>query len=101
MRKANVELIAEKKNFSSKLAELKSKNKELEENYAKLVKGNAKLIGEKDVVKDELAKEKSKNASLKVELETAVHKVQTIAVDAVLSIRVELMREFNKGEHAN
>ena len=90
-----------KKDLSSKLAKLKSKNEELEENYAELVKGNAKIICEVDAVKDELAKEKAKNANLKVELETTVLKVQTIVVDAVLSARAELMEEFKKGEHAS
>ena len=33
LRKATVKLTTEKKDFSSKLAELKSKNEELEENY--------------------------------------------------------------------
>ena len=42
----------------SKLAELKSKNEELEDNYAKLVKENVKVIGEVDAVKDELARRK-------------------------------------------
>ena len=46
LRKANVELIAEKKDFSSKLVELNSKDEELEENYVELIKGNAKIIGE-------------------------------------------------------
>ena len=41
LRKANAELIVENKDFSSKLVELKSKNEELEENYAKLVRGIA------------------------------------------------------------
>ena len=84
----------EKKDLSSKLAKL-------EENYVKLVKGNAKIIGEVDAVKDELAKEKAENSSLKAELETTVLKVQTIAVDVVLSAWTELMEEFKKGEHAS
>ena len=100
LRKAIVKLVAEKKDLSSKLAELKSKNEELEESYAELVKGNAMIIGEVDSVKDKLAKEKAENASLKAELETAVLKVQTIVVDAVLSAWAEFMEEFKKGEHA-
>ena len=101
LRKANIELAAEKKYLSSKLAELKSKNEELEESYVELIMGNAKIIGEVDSVEDKLAKEKAENASLKAELETTVHKVQTIAVDTVLRTRAELMEEFKKGEHAS
>ena len=41
------------------------------------------------------------SASLKSELETAALKVQTIAVDVVLSARVELIEEFKKGEHTS
>ena len=37
LKKANAELSAERKEFSSKLTGLKSKNEELEENYAELV----------------------------------------------------------------
>ena len=101
LRKANVKLSAEKKDFSSKLTELKSNNEELEENYVELIKGNAKLIGEMDAAKDELAKEKAENSNLKVELDMAMCKVQSIVVDAVLSSRTELMEEYKKGEHAS
>ncbi|KAL5580003.1 hypothetical protein UlMin_012445 [Ulmus minor] len=74
LRKANAELSAEKYDFSSKLAELKSKNEELEENYDELVKSNAESIGEMDATKDKLAKERAENSSLKGELETARRK---------------------------
>ena len=101
LRKANVELSAEKKDFSPKLVELKSKNEELEENYDELVKSNAKLIGEMDAAKDELAKERANNSILKEELETVRCKVQSIAMDSVLNARTELMEEYKKGEHAS
>ena len=54
-----------------------------------------------DGVRDELVSEKAMNAGLKPELETAELKVQTIAVDAMLSARAELMGEFKRGEHSN
>ena len=101
LRRANVELTAEKKDFYSKLVELKSKNEDLEDNYAELVRSNDKLNGKMDAAKDELAKEKAENSNLKAELEMAIRKVQRIAVDAVLSARVELMEEYKKGEHAS
>ena len=101
LRKANAELSIEKNDFSSKLVKLKSKNEELEENYVELVKSNAKLIGEMDTAKDELAKERTKNSNLKEELETVRLKVQSIAMDAVLSARAELMKEYKKGERAS
>ena len=94
-------LMKRKKDFSSKLAKLKSKNEELEENYAELVGSNAKLIGEMDAAKDELAKEKAENSSLKEELEIVRLKAQSIAVDAVLSARAKLMEEYKKGEHSS
>ena len=37
LRKANAKLSAEREGFSSKITELRSKNKELEDNYAELV----------------------------------------------------------------
>ena len=73
----------------------------MEENYAELVKSNAKLIGEMDAARDELAKEKVENSSLKEELEKVRLKVQSIAVDAVLNARAELMEEYKKGEHVS
>ena len=54
-----------------------------------------------DCVKDELEKDKAVSANLKSELETATLKVQTIAVDAVLSARAGLMGEFKRGDHSN
>ena len=54
-----------------------------------------------DGVKGKLEKEKAVSASLKLELEMAALKVQTIMVDAVLSARVELMGEFKRGEHTS
>ena len=39
------------------------------------------------------------SVDLKSELETAALKVQTIAVDAMLNARAELMAEFKRGEH--
>ena len=57
---------------------------------------NAELISQMDGMKDELV-----SAGLKSELEMAALKVQTIAVDVVLSARAELMGEFKRGEHSN
>ena len=54
-----------------------------------------------DGVRDELAGEKAVSTGLKVELETAAERVQTIVVDAVLSARAELMGEFKRGEHSS
>ena len=66
-----------------------------------LVEKNAELVNKMDGVRDELAGEKAASAGLKVELETAAEKIQTIAVDAVLSARAELMGKFKRGEHSS
>ena len=94
LRKSNIELIAQ-------LAKLKSRNEELAANHVGLIEENTKVINQMDGVKDELDREKAVSASLKSEMETATLKVQTIAVDAVLSARAELKKEFKKGEHTN
>ena len=52
-------------------------------------------------MKDELVSERAMSAGLKSKLEMVSLKVQTIAVDAVLSVRAELMREFKRGEHSS
>ena len=59
------------------------------------------MIGELDAAKEDLAKERADNSGLREELETETLKVQSIAVDAVLSARAELMEEFKRGEHAS
>ena len=59
------------------------------------------MISQIDGVRDELASEKAMSTGLKTELEMAALKVQTIAVDVVLSRRAELMGEFKRGEHSN
>ena len=92
LKKSNVKL-------ASLLEELKSRNEELSSNYASMVEENAKTISQLDDLKEELVKEKAVSSSLMSELETATLKVQTIAVDAMLSTRVELMGEFKRGEH--
>ena len=94
LRKLNSEL-------SAQLEELKSKNEELTTNQAALVEKNAELIRKMDGVRDELASEKVVSTGLKTELEAAMLKVQTIAVDAVLNARAELMGEFKRGEHSS
>ena len=94
LRKLNSEL-------SAHLEELKSKNEELTTNQAAFVKKNVELISQMDGVRDELASEKAMRASFKYELEAAALKVQTIDVDAVLSVRTELMGEFKRGEHSS
>ena len=101
LRKANAELSAEREGFSFKITKLKSKNEELGDNYAELVRVNEKLTGELDAAKEGLAKERAENSGLREELEAAMLKVQSIAVDAVLSARAELMEEFKRGEHAS
>ena len=101
LRKANAELSAEREGFSTKITELRSKNEELEDSYAELVRANEKLTGELDAAKEDLAKERADNSGLREELETAMLKVQSIAVDAVLSARAELMEEFKRAEHAS
>lgn len=50
---------------------------------------------------DELSGEKAMSKGLKAELETAMVKIQTIAVDAMLSARAELMGQYKKGEHSS
>ena len=62
---------------------------------------NAELVNKMDGVRDELASEKAASAGLKVEFEMAAEKIQTMAVDAVLSARAELMGEFKRGEHSS
>ena len=59
------------------------------------------MISQIDGVQDELVSEKAVSAGLKTELEMVALKVQTIAVDVVLSARAELMGEFKRGEHSN
>ena len=58
------------------------------------------MTGELDAAKEDLVKEKADSSSLREELEAAMLKVQSIAVDAVLSARAELMEEFKRGDHA-
>ena len=77
--------------LKTKNEELKSRNEELVADNTALVEKNAELVNKMDGVRDELASEKAAPAGLKVELETAAEKIQTIAVDAVLSARAELM----------
>ena len=74
-----------------------SRNEELTSNHAGLMEENAKIIGQMDGVKGKLEREKATNVVLKLELEKAVIKVQTIVVDAVLSARAELMGEYKRG----
>ena len=52
-------------------------------------------------MQDELRSEKAVSAGLRTELEMAAEKIQTIAVDAVLNARAELMGEFKRGEHSS
>ena len=94
LRKSNAEL-------ASQLEELRSRNEELSSNHVSLVEENAKMISQLDDLKEELVKEKTMSADLKSELEMAALKVQTIAVDAMLSARAELMTEFKMGKHSS
>ena len=87
--------------LKTKNEELGSRNEELVADNSALVENNAELVNKMDGVRDELTSEKAAYAGLKVELETAVEKIQTIAVDAVLSARDELMGEFKRGEHSS
>ena len=81
--------------------ELKKKNEELVADNSTLVEKNTELIKKMDGVRDELVGLKVVSAGLKVELETAGEKIQIIAVDAVLSARVELMGESKHSEHSS
>ena len=81
--------------------ELKSRNKELVTDNSTLVERSAELSAKVEGVQDELNGEKAVSAGLRAELEEAAEKVQTIAVDAVLSARAELMGEFKRGEHSS
>ena len=101
--KQNVDLMASnaplgKSNaeLATQLEVLKSKYEELFTNDVVLVEENARIISQMDGVKDELVNEKAVSTSLKFELEVAALKVQTIAVDSMLSARAELM-----GEHSS
>ena len=64
-----------------------------------MVEENGKTISQLDDLKEELVKEKVVSADLNFELETIALKVQTMVVDAMLSVRAELMAEFKRGEH--
>ena len=94
LRKLNLEMAAQ-------LEELKSKNEELVTTQADLVARNAELVSRVDCAQDELTNEKAVSAGLKAELEAAEEKFQTIAVDAVLSARAELIAEYKRGEHSS
>ena len=100
LRKLNVELTSQLEELKSRNEELQSKNEELSSIHADLVKENAKIISQLDGVKDELVSERVVSTGLKSKLETAALKVQTIAVDNMLSARAELMGEFKRGEHS-
>ena len=83
------------------MEELKSKNEELTTGHSTLVEKNVELTNQIDSVRDELSSKKVVSAGLKAELETAAEKIQTIAVDVVLSARAELMGEYKRGEHSS
>ena len=87
--------------LKKKNEELKSRNKELVADNSTLVERSAELMAKAEGVQDELTGEKAVSAGLRAELEEAAEKVQTIAVDAVLSARAELMGEFKRGEHSS
>ena len=101
LRKLNAELTSQIEELKSRNEELQSKNEELSSNHASLVEENARIISQLDGVKDELVSVKAVSAGLKSELETAALKVQTIAADAMLSARAELMGEFKRGEYSS
>ena len=87
--------------LKKKNEELKSRNKELVADNSTLVERSAELSAKVEGVQGELTGEKAVSAGLRAELEEAAEKVQTIAVDAVLSARAELMGEFKRGEHSS
>ena len=82
-------------------SELSAQLEELTTNQVSLVEKNAELTSKMDGMKDELVSEKAVSAGLKSELETTTLKVKTVAVDAVISVRAELMGEFKRGKHSN
>ena len=90
LRKSNAEL-------ASQLEELTFRDEELSSNHVSLVEENANTISQLDDLKEELVKEKAVSTDLKSELETATLKLQTIAVDVVLSVRAELIKAFKRG----
>ena len=94
LRKTNAEL-------TTQLEDLRAKNKELTTGHSSLVERNTKLTAKVDGMRGELDVEKAVSVGLRAELEMAAEKVQTIAVDAVLSARAELMGEFKRGEHSS
>ena len=87
--------------LKKKNEELKSQNKELVAENSTLVERSAELSAKVEGVQDELNGEKAVSAGLRAELEEAAERVQTIAVDAVLSAWAELMGEFKRGEHSS
>lgn len=101
LRMLNSELTVQMEELKTKNEELKSRNEELVADNSALVERNAELISKMDGVRDELAGEKAVSVGIKAELETAVEKIQTIAVDAILSARAELMGEFKHSEHSS
>ena len=96
----NAEFASQLEELKYRNEELQSKNEELLSNHAGLIVENAKIISQLDGVKDELVSERVVSTGLKSKLETAALKVQTIAVDNMLSARAELMGEFKRGEHS-
>ena len=101
LRNSNAELTSQLEELKSRNEELQSKNEELSSNHVGLVEENARIISQLDGVKDELVSVRALSAGLKSELEIAALKVQTIAVDAVLSARTKLMWEFKRGKHSS
>ena len=101
LRKLNAEFTFQLEELKSRNEELQSKNEELSSNHAGLMEENAKIISQLDGVKDELVSERAMSTGFKSELETIALKVQTIAVDTVLSARAKLMGEFERGEHSS
>ena len=106
--KCNVDLIASNaslrksnEKLASQLEELRTRNEELSSNNTSLVVENARILGKLDEVKEELEGEKASSVSLKSELESITGEAQAITVNAVLSVRAELMAEFKRAEHSS
>ena len=81
-----------KKEVSAKVVELKSKNKELEDRNAELIKESAMQSSQADSLKKELATSNAENLVAKAELESTLNKMKFIAIDSILHARAQLMR---------
>ena len=99
--KRNNDLFSSNATLRKLNSELATQLEELTTGHSTLVEKNTELINQIYGVRDELESEKAVSAGLRTKLETTAEKIQTIAVDDVLSARAELMGEYKRGEHSS